>query len=87
MKIIQTKAKLTALKNVFVEWLSNDTDRYFDPDIVLPHCKTFISILENLSVSNCDLFDDLHKKPIPIPSKTTDYNGRGYIIRSDLEVM
>lgn len=56
--------------------------KYFDPAYYLEYFEAYNNILTRLYNFNPTLFSVLPKRPIPIPSKTTDFEGRGYLVRS-----
>ena len=80
-------SKLIALRSNLVKFLQRPKDNYFDPKYVLDLFHRYISIRDELLSNYSSLFGDLPKRETPKPSKTTDYDGRGYIERPDIEIL
>lgn len=59
--------------------------RYFDPLEVTEYFERFAKIRADLKEQFRDKFDDLRERDLPTSSKTSDYEGRGYIVRLPLE--
>ncbi len=56
--------------------------KYFDPAYYLEYFQAYNNILTRLCEYNPSLFSVLPKRILPVPSKKTDFDGRGYLIRS-----
>ncbi|MCB4792791.1 MAG: hypothetical protein LHV68_13055 [Elusimicrobia bacterium] len=67
-------------KALFDSW-----NRYYDPAYFLEYFKQYNSILQKLKKINPNIFSVLPKRSFPLPSKTTDFDGRGYLVKTDLE--
>jgi hypothetical protein len=80
-------AKLKALQSALAEHLKDPRGRYFDPPAVLEYFDRYAHIRDALRSQFPDVFEDLPVRRTPTPSKTTDFNGRGYIERNHLEVL
>lgn len=80
-------AKLAGIRKLLGEWLADPRSRYFDPLVVIEYFEQFGRQTDHLRNSLPDLFGDLRVRPVPESSGTTDYDGRGYIPRSQLEVL
>lgn len=59
--------------------------QYFDPAIVSEYFETYGQLVTAVKEAAPELFRDLQNRPIPQPSDTTDFEGRGYIRRHHLE--
>lgn len=79
--------KLKALHNNIKKWLENPRHRAFDPQEVLDLFYRYSTISDALRSEYPSLFVDLPFRGIPTPSKTTDFEGRGYITRNKLELL
>ena len=79
--------KLKALKENVEKTIENPMYNNFDPKNVFDLFWRYNRINKNLRKSNPQLFDDLPVRAIPKPSKTTDFDGRGFIKRKDLELL
>ncbi|MGB7291642.1 MAG: hypothetical protein WBD99_05680 [Thermodesulfobacteriota bacterium] len=79
--------KLKALQSALAERLKDPRGRYFDPSIVLEYFDRYAPIRDALRSQFPDVVDDLPVRTIPTPSNTTDFSGRGYIERHELEVL
>ena len=62
-------------------------DRFFDPQKFLEFFKRYEPLRDALISQDPELFGDLPVREIPPPSKTTDFDGRGYIVRQYLETL
>lgn len=87
MKKEEIISKLTALCSSTESFLKNPTHRYFDPKETLDLFERFNKIRDDLRASYKSLFEDMPTREAPILSKTTDFNGRGYIERNHFELL
>jgi hypothetical protein len=71
-------AKLAGLHKIIRESLSG-RGRYFDPPTVLEYFHQYSKLAAELRTQLPELYADLPERGIPEPSKTTDFEGRGYI--------
>jgi len=71
-------AKLRALHNNVSSRLSG-RGRYFDPPTVLDYFERFNKIKNSLESLLPELFSEIPNREIPKSSQTTDFDGRGYI--------
>jgi hypothetical protein len=78
-------AKLAALQKTVASWLERPTARYFDPAEVSEYFEAYGRHVAILKERLPDLYADVPERPFPTSSKTTDYEGRGYIERPHLE--
>lgn len=78
-------ARLAGLRKMIAARIENPAARYFDPDEVLNYFRSYQGILSILKAELTDLFGDLPDRPLPVSSSTSDYEGRGYIQREQLE--
>lgn len=78
--------KLIALSNKVVNHL-NRGDRYFDPPIALDYFQRFEKMKDFLKKKFPDLFSDIPEREIPKSSGTTDFDGRGYILREPVHIL
>lgn len=78
--------KLKALKYQ-LQGILNTSGRYYDPQTILYLFKNFSKYQTKLKKIYPSLFDDFPLIKIPIPSETTDFDGRGYITRDKLEIL
>jgi hypothetical protein len=87
MKNHKILARLTALQNALGKLLRDPRGRYFDPSAVLEYFARYAPIRDELRSQFPDLLGDLPVRATPTPSKTTDFDGRGYIQRHELDVL
>lgn len=87
MEQYQIIAKLKALYNTISARLENLRARYFDPLTVLEFFERYALLRDALRSQMPMLFGDLPVREIPSPSKTTDFDGRGYITRQQIEFL
>jgi predicted nucleotide-binding protein len=78
-------AKLRALYSILKKHLRDPRSRYFDPSTVLELFKIYDPLRDVLISQYPKLFGDLPVREVPSPIKTTDFDGRGYIVRQTLE--
>lgn len=77
-------AKLKALRTVLAERLDK-SGRFFNPDFALEYFERYAPLRDELRAQLPSLFGELPVRAIPTPSDTTDFGGRGYIRREELE--
>jgi hypothetical protein len=65
--------------------LEDPRARYFDPALVLEFFERWAPIRAALRSGFPSVLDDLPVRAVPVSSGTTDYEGRGYIIRQAIE--
>jgi predicted nucleotide-binding protein len=85
-----TFAKLAGLKKMVAAWLPPEpglAGYCFDPARVLGAFQAYERHSAHLRHALPGLFGDLPERSIPVPTKTTDFGGRGYIGRRALEVL
>lgn len=87
MEKYETLSKLKALRCNLATFLRNPRRKYYDPKYVLDLFHRYIPIRAELLSKYSSLFGDLPKRGIPKPSETSDYDGRGYIERADLNIL
>lgn len=87
MEEYQVIAKLKSLYNTITTLLKNPKARFFDPVTVLEFFERYAILRDTLRSQMPQLFGDLPLRKIPSPSRTTDFEGRGYITRRQLEVL
>ena len=87
MEQYQIIAKLNALYNTIAARLESPRSRFFDPVTVLELFERYAILRDTLRSQMPPLFGDLPEREIPSPSKTTDFEGRGYITRQPLEFL
>jgi len=80
-------SKLIALRGNLAKFLQDPRGNHFDPKYVLDLFHRYVLIRDELSSSYSSSFSDLPKRETPKSSKTTDYDGRGYIERADIEIL
>lgn len=80
-------SKLKALHNNVEKWLENLRSLYFDPQEVLDLFYRYSTLSGVLRSEYPNFFDDLPFRAVPTSSRTTDFDGRGYIKRSSLELL
>lgn len=79
-------AKLAGLHKIIAGRLSGG-GRYFDPPTVLEYFHQYSKLAAQLRSQLPDLYSDLPDRPIPEPSQTTDFDGRGYITGGPLATL
>lgn len=79
--------RLKALQSALAERLKDPRGRYFDPQTVLEYFDRYAPIRDALRSHFPDVFEDLPVRKTATPSNTTDFNGRGYIQRHQLDVL
>jgi len=87
MKHYEIVSKLGALRNTVDKLTESPHAQYFDPKIVLDLFTRYIPIRDILKSEFSSVFGDLPIRETPEPSKTTDFDGRGYIVRKDLSML
>ena len=85
-KIATTFAKLAGIHKILAELLSGK-GRFFDPPVVLEYFESYNLLREELIKYLPELYSDLPEREIPIASKTTDFEGRGYIILTPMSTL
>ena len=80
-------SKLIALRNNVAKFIERRIARIFDPQDVMDLFYRYIPIRDELLSKYSSLFSDLPIREILKPSKTTDFEGRGYIRRDALVMM
>lgn len=80
-------SKLTALRNNILKFIENPRSRIFDPQYVMDLFHRYVPIRDELLTKHSSLFSDFPVREIPTPSKTTDFNNRGFIERGPLVMM
>jgi hypothetical protein len=80
-----TRAKLAGLRGAISDRLEDARARYFDPPTVLEYFQVYNRAAAVLRKAFPNLLGDVPDRPIPEPSNTTDFGGRGYIERRHLE--
>ncbi|MBC8358687.1 MAG: hypothetical protein ISS41_09845 [Candidatus Aminicenantes bacterium] len=80
-------SKLIALKNNLSKFLKSKRSRFFDPKNVLDLFHRYLPVRDELLSNYASLFSDIPKRETPKPSKTTEFDGRGYIRRVDLQML
>jgi hypothetical protein len=63
------------------------TPGYFDPQIALEPFERYAPLRDDLKQNLPEAFTDLPVRPLPKPSGTTDFGGRGYLTRNDLGLL
>ena len=71
-------AKLAGLHKIVLTRLKGG-GQYFDPPTVLEYFEQYERLASQLRALLPAYFSDLPKRKMPEPSKTTDFEGRGYI--------
>lgn len=87
MERYEIVAKLKGLHAALANRLKDPRSRYFDPPTVLEFFDSYARLRDALRALLPTLFGDLPVRERPTPSNTTDYEGRGYIIRQPLELI
>lgn len=80
-------SKLIALRNNVAKFTESRFARFFDPRDVMDLFHRYIPIRDELLSKYSSLFSDLPIREVQKPSKTTDFEGRGYIRRDTLVMM
>lgn len=84
-------AKLQALRNSVVEWLGDPQDRrhkrLFDYQLSSEVIDRYVDLSKVLRAKYPSLFEDLPVRKKPRKSGTTEFDGHGYIPRSNLELL
>ena len=78
-------AKLAGLYKTIDTLLENPRAYYFDPSTVLEYFEVYNRVSAILKEELPQLYGDLPDRPVPESSGTTDFEGRGYIRRRELE--
>jgi predicted nucleotide-binding protein len=79
-------AKLAGLQKIISTRISGG-GRYFDPPTVLSYFEQFHSLKKDLIEELPQLYADLPDREMPKSSGTSDNNGRGYIVQSELSAL
>ncbi len=83
-------AKLKALRNSLAEWLGDPHDRrhkrFFDYQLSSEVFDRYGDLSKVLRAKYPSLFEDLPVRKKARKSGTTEFDGRGYMLRSDLEL-
>jgi len=87
MEKYEILSKLIALRSNLAKFLQNPRGNYFDPKYVLDLFHRYIPVRDELLSNYSSLFGDLPQREIPKPSNTTNFDGRGYIKRVDLNIL
>ena len=87
MKKDEIIVKLTALSISLEKWLENPRHLYFDPLSTQDLFQRFAKLRDELLTLLPSLFGDMPVRETPKPSGATDYDGRGYFGRRDLDVL
>ena len=95
MEILSSEllVKLNALRNIVKKTIEGTTPqemvmppRYFDPQYVMDLFTRYQTIRDNLKTDFAALFDDLPIREVKA-SGTTDFDGRGYIERHQIQLL
>lgn len=78
-------AKLAARLSALQSLTAKPTAQYFDPAVVVPVFAAVRPLLEELIAERPDLFAEVQIRDVPVPSKTSDNEGRGYVRRAQLD--
>jgi hypothetical protein len=81
------RVRVQSIMNSLETRLSPVKARYFDPMDLCEYFQRFASIRSALKTSYPKKFEDLIERDFPKSSGTSDYEGRGYIRRRDLEIL
>lgn len=91
MGVSTIAAKLQALRNYVAEWLGDPQDRrhkrFFDYQLSSEVIDRYVDISKVLRAKYPSHFQDLPVRKKPRNSGTTEFDGHGYIPRSDLELL
>jgi hypothetical protein len=79
-------AKLAGLHKTVSNLISGDGN-FFDPLIALGYFERYAKLRDQLKVILPDLYSDIPVREIPVSSKTTDNEGRGFILRKPLALL
>jgi hypothetical protein len=77
-------AKLAAIHKTARAFLAQPSSRYFDPAEVSEYFVAVASLMATLRLNRPEFFGDVPVRAIPLPTATTDFDGRGYIERRHL---
>jgi hypothetical protein len=80
-------ARLTGLCSTVQKRLVRIDYEYFDPLTVIEYFERYAMLRDKLRTLLPDLYSDIPTRAIPVASKTTDNEGRGYITRGPLETL
>lgn len=86
MKRQEITVKLKALRNTIAKLLEG-RGHYFDPQLVLDIFYRYAPLRDILRSEYPSLFGDLSVREVPKSSGTTDFDARGYIKRSSLDLL
>lgn len=78
------RAKLAGLRKTIGDRLENPNARHFDPAIVLEYFDAYARAASTLKKKHPQLLGDFADRTKPEPTNTSDFQGRGYIERHDL---
>lgn len=81
-----TRVRAVALKKSVQRALADPTARYFDPRSVVPFFERYQTLRQVLAGSAVE-FAELVEHGTPKPSGTTEFGGRGYVVRGELELL
>jgi hypothetical protein len=85
MEQAETTAKLVALHKAVGRILEDPRGRYFDPAVVSEFFERWVPIRDALRLGFQSVLGDLQVRAVPVSSRTTDHEGRGYIIRQAID--
>ncbi|WP_396216992.1 TIR domain-containing protein [Gemmatimonas sp.] len=77
-------AKAAAILSSLRDFVKSPSARYFDPDKVAEYFPRANVQMDVLRRRLPQLYEDLPRREFPVPSPTTDHDGRGYIERPHL---
>jgi len=80
-------ARLRALATAADHHLEDPRARYFDPAHIMDLFTRAASLMEGIRTSFSSALGDLPVRRIPTASPTTDFEGRGYIHRHEIETV
>ena len=80
-------AKLAALRKLFAEWVADPRHRYFDPKIINEYYEQFSKQTAHLRINIPQYYGDMPEREAPVSSGTTDFEGRGYIRKSYIQML
>jgi len=80
-------SKLMALRNNIAKFIQSRAARFFDPKHVIDLFYRYLPIRDELLSNYSSLFNDIPKRETPQLGKTSDFEGRGYILRVDLKML
>jgi hypothetical protein len=81
----EAKARLVALQKTLARALRDRRAKYFDPPVVLELFERWSPVREALRASFPLLLGDIPSRESPVPSRTTDFQGRGFIERKHVQ--